>query len=1292
VTGTLDGKTFSRPVPVKNVEGNAGYLPRTWAKLEIERLLAENPQANKARVVQLSMATYVMTPFTSLLVLENDAMYQQYGIDRGRKDHWAMYACPDTIPVPPAEPLDGVAAAAKPAPAVKPGAEEILATILYRVPPQVFAGGAEQPRAVTVRDLYAGAFAVPMTVLQGIGKDPVFSFWLGFDGKMAEDRSMVESAPKDVNAPDPRRPGGGPVSSSGGSSVGGPGGPMTGAGMPFGGGGGSGGGMVPPGGGFGPGRGLGGFGNGIGGFQGGIGGGNFGGQFGGMGGLQGPGGTPGPGFPGGPMQGLGGGGRASGGMARDQRLFYSLGTNGTNGVASGPAVNYYAPYFVSPTMQWSLPYTPLGNNPYLAGSPDVYYGYLLPLRQAAPVEDKKAGAKGGKRGMNELDLLRELDKEVKLRTELYDRLPTTEQLQKELTQLHRIKQRIAPGERKGEGMDGGVMDYEELALLGERLSQLQAQRIAGAARPSPLSGHARPDALLYHRPTFAADGRLFTDLVAFAPGLNTDLADVLGVLEAEAAPDPTDVPGTIEPAARALIDGARSFGWRTLTVPAAGGMPSWSASFDGSGRYAAQRVLPSGLKEHVVCDGKELLHLYPELGLGARRTLTRFHRADLADLVPWVLPPARDLAHGYDLKCAGDQTVALVPHGLKADQAAVVVHLVFDVNGRLEERRLVELPKNKVLRRETYGADGTVKFLDADSKELSVRKLAVKQGGLPDLDPETKEFVVLPMPLRTQAHIVAQPAAAGGNVAAMDHNLWLALLAADAATGSAPSLQNNIYTRAWNVSDTRPGYTALLLSAGNQFEGLRLPMNGAARPLGRYITLLKQTEPLAEAKDDDLGNGLLHGLTAVQSVVRAWQKDGAPITAESAARGIKAVREVKSPVFAWAVVAEALRLPEKKVTAPGGRTQLQRDVLEAAIDSLKDAPGLSYAARYELARLLAENGERAEARKRFKELYEETAKAGTLPPVDRSFRQALQASGKEPDLFAELVRGTAAQLVKDGRRVAAVALAWQCWELEAPAVADAVLTAALDGIADRERRAVPTLAAVEYLAQTHQYERADKLVQGLLEDETLAKSAWLWRTGYQLGLHRKQPARAYACLAQALELEYREMPEWIDVQAVRRDYGALLTHYAEVVRAMATLGQKPPDDLAAKVVRAADRWRWLDVDATTACGLASQSLRGLGRQDLAWDYLVMSAGVEQVGYAWPNLAQSLQQAEDFDLAERAYEQACVADPANADLMRARADNLLRAGHPKEGRELLRQAGELPAPAPAPTVPPVERKE
>jgi hypothetical protein len=783
-----------------------------------------------------------------------------------------------------------------------------------------------------------------------------------------------------------------------------------------------------------------------------------------------------------------------------------------------------------------------------------------------------------------------------------------------------------------------------------------------AAPPQTLPVWHR-DALLYRRPGFAAAGRLFTDLAAFAPGLNTTHADVRGVLEAEAGPDPADAPGTVESDARALIEGARAAGWRTITFPAAGSRPAWSIFFDGSGRYAFDRVLDSGLREQVVCDGKELLHLYPELGLASRRAVTRFHRAALADLVPWTLPPAKDLAHGFDVRSAGERTVAVLPGGLKADQPAVVQHLLFAADGRLAERRLVRMPKNQTLRRETYGEDGTVRILDADGKRLSEQKLALKAGGAPDLDPDTRDLVVLPLPLRTREHLVVQPAAQGGNIEMMDRTLLLALLAADTAVGNAASVDGMVRARFWNHGDTRPGLTTLLLSAGYDVNTLPLPGSGFAMPLGRYVARLRQPHS-PEAKGDRRGDGLLRRLAEVQALLHRWQSPE-PLTEADCAAVVKYVRGRPSPVFVWGIVQEVLRTPDQKVVAVGGRAKVQRDVLQAAAEALRDVPSLSYAARYECARHLAETGERTEARRQFAALYRETVKAGTLPTVDRGFREALSAQGQEPDLFADLLRETASGLEKDDRRVAVVALAWQCWELGAPALAGELLSRALDGITARERRLAPMLAALEYLWQTHQYDRADKVLGELLADESLAKSAGRWRMGYQLALQRKHMPRAFTCLAEALELEYRHNGDEIDLEAVRRDYGALLNHYAEVVRAAATLGQKPPADLAAKVVRAADRWRALDVDGAAACGAAYPSLTGLGKADLAWDYLLMSMRADMEGFSWANLAQSLAAGEEFDLAERAYAQACLADPGNADLRRARADNRMRAGHPGE---------------------------
>ena len=115
------------------------------------------------------------------------------------------------------------------------------------------------------------------------------------------------------------------------------------------------------------------------------------------------------------------------------------------------------------------------------------------------------------------------------------------------------------------------------------------------------------------------DGPRIFRLFAYTPGMNTSPADIQAVLEAEAAL-PASKRGIIDHAARSLFDAARSSGWQALVLETKGGKPATTIFFDGTGRYACERVFPPGIKERVICDGKTLLHLYTDLLIGARRT------------------------------------------------------------------------------------------------------------------------------------------------------------------------------------------------------------------------------------------------------------------------------------------------------------------------------------------------------------------------------------------------------------------------------------------------------------------------------------------------------------------------------------------------------------------------------------------------------------------------------------------------------------------------------------------------
>ena len=88
----VGGEEFALVEP----ETTSGWIPRLWAKLRIEALERDSAAEHRSEIVELSKRYYVMTESTSLLVLENDAMYEQYNIDRGRKDHWARYPAPET--------------------------------------------------------------------------------------------------------------------------------------------------------------------------------------------------------------------------------------------------------------------------------------------------------------------------------------------------------------------------------------------------------------------------------------------------------------------------------------------------------------------------------------------------------------------------------------------------------------------------------------------------------------------------------------------------------------------------------------------------------------------------------------------------------------------------------------------------------------------------------------------------------------------------------------------------------------------------------------------------------------------------------------------------------------------------------------------------------------------------------------------------------------------------------------------------------------------------------------------
>jgi len=97
VSGQLRGEPFLEEHNLHDARDGAAYIPRLWAAAHIDRLLRTDADAHKDEIVALSKDFYVVTPYTSLIVLENKGEYEKWNVEMGRKDHWQLYKAPAKI-------------------------------------------------------------------------------------------------------------------------------------------------------------------------------------------------------------------------------------------------------------------------------------------------------------------------------------------------------------------------------------------------------------------------------------------------------------------------------------------------------------------------------------------------------------------------------------------------------------------------------------------------------------------------------------------------------------------------------------------------------------------------------------------------------------------------------------------------------------------------------------------------------------------------------------------------------------------------------------------------------------------------------------------------------------------------------------------------------------------------------------------------------------------------------------------------------------------------------------------
>lgn len=77
----------------------ARWLPRAWARAHVAALIDEGVEPNREAITALGLEHFLVTPTTSLLVLENEAMYREFDVHRPPLDAWAAYEAPDRIEV-----------------------------------------------------------------------------------------------------------------------------------------------------------------------------------------------------------------------------------------------------------------------------------------------------------------------------------------------------------------------------------------------------------------------------------------------------------------------------------------------------------------------------------------------------------------------------------------------------------------------------------------------------------------------------------------------------------------------------------------------------------------------------------------------------------------------------------------------------------------------------------------------------------------------------------------------------------------------------------------------------------------------------------------------------------------------------------------------------------------------------------------------------------------------------------------------------------------------------------------
>ncbi|MEJ7591773.1 MAG: hypothetical protein WKF77_09505, partial [Planctomycetaceae bacterium] len=1268
ITAQLDGKAWTQTIPVADVKDQATYLPRHWAKLEIDRLLAENAEQHRDAIVTLSKSMYVMSPFTSLLVLENEEMYTQFNIDRGRKDHWALYPCPEQIAVVventgEAVPTEGVTSSGPKSPA------DVMSTIMRiqqpqwftrNVPQMVLADGSihyvvpkwgveADRRLPRVQDRYyrirgindfgSGSengslnfwdraqqpdnmwFEEPADgfpfdsdndgdgIREGIWIDSVSAPVTFFGENQIESRStnwnfrsnagidesgvfgqrfnevqldVVDSKYiGDINI----------TSDASGKELGRRLNERIGVDFDF--------------------------------------------------NVQ-------DAFSSGGSLGVERAGMRrhaltfSGSSSQRERQFM-LGSQSVSSVPSGWTQNdlnwedaTWASDFSDPAIS-------------LRGEVSAQQIQDLGILVLKGIEADVVRVQGLTENKEQESL-----KDMPLPVLLFgNEISPGSRAALELSRKSELRRFGVQASGFGPGTEAefflrstesaGAEGVDRLSIEnryrgGIRLVLPQQQEVRITRQNSPGSHRWSAENIgtnseLVALPTFQTPSAhsfginavLFGDLISHAPGLNTSPADVMAVMELESVAKisnlksqiPNPSAGRIDDAARALIERSRSRGWESITLPGRAGEAGITVHYDGQGRHVWERVVSEGLREHVVCDGSTLWHVYREIGLASKRPFRRFHHREFTAIVPWLLPSADELARGADVVAVDERTIAIVPvsgtaaagedqsrerefgkprtgnnnsgpeisntESIEQTPAASAVpltlHLVFAPDGRLAERRIVEQASGKILQRITYDADGTVTVLDGDDKQLAMTNLHRSTAAVPQLVPELDGLVVLPMPVRTPEVIVAKESDDLGQVGVPDADLSeddaVSLMLAYMANGNGARLVEIARKRFIDQGDTRDGIYVLLsrfphalvqeaipaeATPGSMpipgFD-LRPPVEGSPlkQCVRQYINWLRDGDDAQEFRIDAPEGSFLTRMATARNLYVRWLTDAATKDLRQAQvqQEVDRTLEFIASCRTLDMGWSLMSVMRPRLTTPEFLAAYAK-----AAERFEQHPQIGLLVRRERMTALFAAGKHDESRILFKEWLLAHLDQGFVPPIGTELYNA-SISGDGQKQIDELFLESAKRLVDAHLLMTLHSLSVQIRELGNTHIADQMMTLLLASL-DAKQRPDVSICAIEQLRRMKD-SRADKLLDQVMELPMADQLPGLWRFASKLADDSVRKRLAAERLERAIQLEFATCPTVINIQTVRSDYAGLLAKYEELLTASTTLEVAPPADL-----------------------------------------------------------------------------------------------------------------------------------